>query len=116
MCCVLTWLCNIGVPFKPLLTKVNIKQCGAVEVFWEPSELASGGGPETSFHVQIRMRGYDWRNCTIFPVSRSCLFKDLLTETDYDIRVWAVNRKGPSDWRNETITTGVIGRYAFASK
>ena len=103
----------IGVPFKPLLTKVNNKQCGAVEFFWEVSRLVSGGGSETNFQAQMRRRGYDWRDCTNFTTSRSCLFKDLSSENDYDIRVRAENQRGLGDWRNGTITTGAIGRYAF---
>ena len=65
----------------------------------------------TGFQSQLRKRGDDWRNCTNFLTNCSCLFKDLLSQTDYDIRVQAVNQKGSSNWTIETVTTGVIGRY-----
>ncbi|XP_078372013.1 uncharacterized protein LOC144655597 [Oculina patagonica] len=102
-------LTDTGVPFKPKLTEVKRKQCGAFEVIWEPSTEDSFGGPVTGFQAQLRMRGDDWHHCTTFTTNRSCLFKDLLSETDYDIRVQAVNQKGSSDWAIETVTTGVIG-------
>ncbi|XP_078371996.1 uncharacterized protein LOC144655586 [Oculina patagonica] len=106
---VLSVLTDTGVQFKPLLTEVKTEQCGAFEVIWEPSTEDSGGGPVTGFHAQLRKRGDDWHHCTNFPTNRSCLFKDLLSETDYDIRIQAVNQKGSSNWTTETVTTGVIG-------
>ena len=102
----------IGVPFKPSLTDVKEHQCGVFEVFWKPSPFESGGGPVTDFHVQLRNRDDEWRNCTNFVTNGSCLFNVLLSQTDhaYYIRIQAVNQKGSSDWRTETKTTVVIGR------
>lgn len=107
----------IGVPFKPFLTKgVEKLQCGAVKIFWEPSNVASGGGPATSFQAQLRKEGDDdddWRNCTT--ELWSCVFKDLLSDTDYDIRVKAINEKGSSNWTIESVTTSkLIGRCFFS--
>ncbi len=99
----------IGVPFKPLLTKIERKNCGAYEIFWEPSAFASGGGPVTGYQAQLRKRGDDWRNCTNFPTNRNCLLKDLLSETVYEIRVQAVNQKGSSNWTNDAVRTVDIG-------
>ena len=65
----------------------------------------------TGFLAQLRNRGHDWFNCTNFPTNQSCLFKYLLSDTDYDIRVQAVNQRGWSDMANGAITTDVIGRY-----
>lgn len=98
----------IGVPFKPLL-EIKKKQCGTLEVIWAPSTLDSGGGPVTGFLVQLRNKDHDWLNCTTFPTKQSCLFKYLLSDTDYDIRVQAVNQKGWSDMTNATIKTAVTG-------
>ena len=63
----------------------------------------------TSFLTQLRKRGHDWLNCTTFPTNQSCLFKDLLSDTIYDIRVQAANQKGWSDIANATIKTEVTG-------
>ena len=64
----------------------------------------------TGFLVQMRNRDHDWLNCTTAPAKRSCLFKNLLGGTDYNICVQAVNQKGWSDITNKTITmdTGVL--------
>ncbi|KAJ7385105.1 hypothetical protein OS493_017473 [Desmophyllum pertusum] len=99
----------IGVPFKPSLTDVKEHQCGVFEVFWKPSPFESGGGPVTDFHVQLRNRGDEWRNCTNFLTKESCLFNVLKSRTFYDIRVQAVNQKGSSDWKTVPRSTGVIG-------
>ena len=65
----------------------------------------------TGFLAQLRNvnRGHHWLNCTTFPPKKSCLFKYLLSNTDYEIRVQVVNQKGWSDMTNETITTRVTG-------
>ena len=68
----------------------------------------------TGFHAQLRETGGDWRNCTNFLTNRSCLFKNLLSETEYDIRVQAVNQRGSSVWEMVAATTGVIGMFKDA--
>ena len=63
----------------------------------------------TGFLAQLRNRDHDWLNCTTIPTKQSCLFKYLLSDTDYDIRVQAANQKGWSDAANVTMKTEVTG-------
>ena len=100
----------LGVPFKPLLKDIIEKQCGMFEVIWKPPLFDSGGGPVTGFQVQIKAKDENWRNCTMFPTNQSCLFKELMSETKYDIRVQALNEKGSSDWKKGSTKTGFIGK------
>jgi len=99
-----------GVPFKPLLKNVVEKQCGEFVIIWRPPFEESGGGPVTDFRVQMRKRDEAWRNCSTFLTDHSCSFKDLLSETEYDFRVQAINQKGASDWTYGSAKTGLIGR------
>lgn len=66
----------------------------------------------TGFHAQIRVKDGNWRNCTIFPTNQSCLFKELQSMTSYEIRIRALNEKGPGGWRTASTKTGIdiIGR------
>ena len=100
----------LGVPFTPLITNIEEKQCGVLELSWEPSSFDSGGGPVKGFQVQIRKKNDDkWQNCTNCLPNNTCSFHGLLSQTDYHIRIRAVNQKGSSYWRRETVTAGVIG-------
>ena len=100
-----------GVPFPPESVRIQENQCGTFGVTWRPSSLDSGGGQLTGFQVQIRKESGDWRNCTTFPTNDSCLFKDLQSETVYDVRVQAYNQKGSSHWTSRSKETGEIGKY-----
>ena len=110
----------IGVPFKPETLGVKKKPCGAFEVTWKPATLDSGGGPLTGYQVQLKqkllkliMENGGWRNCTAFSSNHSCLFKDLRNETEYQIRVRAINKKGPGQWADIAETTDLIGKYSI---
>ena len=55
-------------------------------------------------------------NCTNFLPNNSCLFKDLQSETEYDIQVRAINQKGPGEWTVDTKKTGFIGKWTHLRK
>ena len=108
----------IGVPLKQERPGVHKRPCGAFEVTWNPPSLDSGGGPLTGYQVQLRTNKLggesgDWRNCTAFVSSHSCLFKNLRSTTLYDIRVRAFNKKGPGQWAYTSETTDIIGKYSI---
>ena len=103
----------LGFPFTPSITNIKQKQCGVVEVSWNPSSADSGGGPITSFHAQIRKENSSkWHNCTDFlsNVNHNCSFDGLLSSKNFNVRVRAVNQKGSSDWTNGTYKTERVGR------
>ena len=102
----------IGVPLKQEPPGVKKKPCGAFQVTWNPPSLDSGGGPLTGYQVQLKLREENggWRNCTAFLSNHSCLFTDLRSETEYDIRVRAFNQKGPGQWAYTLETTDFIGK------
>lgn len=88
-----------GVPFTPSLKDVIDDKCGRYNVSWEKPTSDSGGGPITAYRAQVRMQSEDsWRDCTTSVEKRSCVFKGLVNESKYHVRVQAINRKGPSDW------------------
>ena len=99
-----------GVPFPPELSDVEENQCGKFVVTWRPPSLDSGGGPLTGLQVQISETNGDWRNCTTFLTNYSCLFKDMQSETEYDIRIKAFNQKGSGAWTTWSKMTGLIGK------
>lgn len=105
-----------GVPLQPKWIKVIEKQCGKFEVTWSPDTLDSGGGPPSAFQVQISDQTGQWVNCTNFLPNNSCLFKDLQSETEYDIQVRAINQKGPGEWKVDTKKTGFIGKWTHLRK
>ena len=88
-----------GVPFKPFLQDVIDVKCGEYNASWETPAFDSGGGPTTAYQAQVRMQSEDWwRDCTTSLEKRSCVFRGLVNQTKYHVRVQAINRKGPSDW------------------
>lgn len=103
----------LGFPFTPSITVIKRKQCGIVEVLGNRSPSDSGGGPITGFEAQIRKRNsLNWNNCTydLSNVNYSCSINGSLSKNTYDIRVRAVNQKGPSHWANRTFTAGRVGK------
>ena len=102
----------IGVPLKQEPVRVKKGPCGAVQVTWNPSSLDSRGGPFTGYQVQLKLRKENggWRNCTAFLSNHSCLFTDLRSETQYDVRVRAFKQKGPGQWAYTSETTDLIGK------
>ncbi|XP_078371879.1 receptor-type tyrosine-protein phosphatase F-like isoform X3 [Oculina patagonica] len=98
-----------GVPFKPSLKDVEDSKCGVFNVSWESPASDSGGGPITAYQAQVRMEHEDWHNCKTSSKIRSCLFTGLVNEAKYYVRVQAINRKGPSDWFNESIVADYTG-------
>lgn len=103
----------LGFPFTPSIAVIKRKQCGIVEVLGNRSPSDSGGGPITGFEAQIRKRNsLNWNNCTydLSNVNYSCSINGSLSKNTYDIRVRAVNQKGPSHWANRTFTAGRVGK------
>ena len=100
----------IGVPLEPEPPGVKKRSCGIFEVTWNTPSLDSGGGPLTGYQVQLREERGGWRNCTVFLSRHSCLFTDLRSETNYEIRVRAFNKKGPGQWGYTFETTDLIGK------
>ena len=94
---------------KPTLKDVKEENCGDYIVSWEPSTKETGGGPVTGFQAQVRMENEAWHNCTASSEKRSCLFKGLVNETKYFVRIRAINSKGPSDWIDGLIEAGYRG-------
>lgn len=101
----------IGVPLQPEPPVIKKRSCGAFEVYWKPPSLDSGGGPVTGYEVQLRQTRADWRSCTYVLGGHSCLFTDLRSETKYEIRVRALNQKGPGKWGYALKTTDLIGKF-----
>ena len=103
----------IGVPLKQKPPGVKKRPCGVFVVTWNPPSHDSGGGPLTGYQVQLRSSRAErggWRNCTVFLLRHICLFKDLRSETSYEIRVRAFNKKGPGQWAYTSETTDLIGK------
>ena len=103
----------IGVPFKLETPVVKERPCGVFEVTWNPPYSDSGGGPLTGYQVQLNTSGGGsggLRNCTAFFSNHSCLFTDLRSETEYQIRVRAFNKKGPGQWAYTSKKIGSIGK------
>lgn len=85
-------------------------------VSWESPTFDSGGGPIITYRAQVRMENEDWRNCMTSSESRSCLFRGLVKEAKYYVRVQAINRIGPSDWSNGSFVAGYSGILAVVVK
>ena len=88
-----------------MITKVEPKEFGEVEVSWGPSSSDSGGGSVADFQVQMRKQGGNWRNCSNFLPNNTCSFHGLLidkNDTRIDVRLRAANKKGFSEWTNDT--------------
>ena len=78
-------------------------------VTWESPTFDSGGGPITAFQTQVRIEQGGWRNCTTSSETRNCLFKGLVNEAEYHVRIQAINRKGPSDWSDASFVADYTG-------
>ena len=106
----------IGVPFQPEPSAVKNRPCGTFEVTWNPPVLDSGGGPLTGYQVELQpfesrqITDESWRHCRNFLANHSCLFGGLRSETEYLIRVRAVNQKGPGQWAYTSKRTDIIGK------
>ena len=102
----------IGVPLKQEPPGVKKKPCGAFQVTWNPPSLDSGGGPLTGYQFQLKLRKGNggWRNCTAFFSNHSCLFTNLRSKTEYDVRVRAFNQNGSSQWAYTLETTDLFGK------
>ncbi|CAH3115182.1 unnamed protein product, partial [Porites lobata] len=101
-----------GVPFRLETPGVKKRPCGVFEVTWNPPSSDSGGGPLTGYQVQLHTSGGGnggLRNCTALFSNHSCLFTDLRSETEYQIRVRAFNKKGPGQWAHTSKKMDLIG-------
>ena len=103
----------VGVPFRLETPGVKKRPCGVFEVTWNPPSIDSGGGPLTGYQVQLHTSGGGnggLRNCTALFSNHSCLFTDLRSETEYQIRVRAFNKKGPGQWAHTSKKMDLIGK------
>ena len=95
-----------------MLKDVKYENCGVLNVSWESPTVDSGGGPVTAYRAQVLMGNEARDNCTTSWVSRSCLFRGLVNEANYRVRVQAINRKGEGDWFIGSFGTEYAGIFA----
>lgn len=100
-----------------MLKDVIDNKCGEYHVSWEKPIYDSGGGPITSYRAQVQMQSEDsWRDCTTSLEKRSCVFRGLVKESKYHVRVLAINRKGLSDWYNGSFDANYAGEVSSCKK
>lgn len=93
-----------------MLKDVKDAKCGEFNVSWEKPASNSGGGPITAYRVQVQMEHGDWLNCTTSSENRSCLFRDLVNEAKYNVRIQAIKMKGPSEWFHGSFEADYSGK------